>query len=162
MSDYLSILNAAIFTDLLFLFIVIYTNLIKSNSLKEWYHKYGLSAIIADVLIIVIGVIITKYIYPMFFKSFSIIRFTCLAVIVQLIHDICFYKLFTLIPRGTNKMLDHFKLYAKEMGASALLGDSLMIALTCFVSSFLTYQSLNTNILILIGLVYILPYLLYA
>ena len=77
--------------------------------LVEWYKKYNLSAVIADVLIIVIGIIIARFVYPYVFgESFSLIKFIGLAVLIQITHDILFYYMFKLVPRGKNMMLDTF------------------------------------------------------
>jgi hypothetical protein len=70
------------------------TGYIHYNALKKWYRTYNLSAVIADVFIIIIGLIITRAIYYYIFDSFSIVKFILLAVIVQIIHDILFYILF--------------------------------------------------------------------
>ena len=55
-SDYLSILNGCVNADLIILFLVFH-GVSKSVFLKKWYKKYQLSAVIADVLILVIGII---------------------------------------------------------------------------------------------------------
>jgi len=159
-NDYLPILNAVLITDIVVILLLIF-GFIKSKVLVEWYKKYNLSAVIADILIIFIGIIITRYIYPKLFGEFSIIKFTILAVLVQIIHDILFYILFKNIPRGTNMMLDTFKDYANEVGFNAILADSGMMIMASLLSSYLTGQSLNTNSILLIVLVYILPYIVY-
>lgn len=159
-NDYLPILNAVLITDMVVILLLIF-GFIKSKVLVEWYKKYNLSAVIADILIIFIGIIITRYIYPKLFGEFSIIKFTILAVLVQITHDILFYILFKNIPRGTNMMLDTFKDYANEVGFNAILADSGMMIMASLLSSYLTGQSLNTNSILLIVLVYILPYIVY-
>jgi len=159
-NDYLPIFNAVLITDMVVILLLIF-GFIKSKVLVEWYKKYNLSAVIADILIIFIGIIITRYIYPKLFGEFSIIKFTILAVLVQIIHDILFYLLFKNIPRGTNMMLDTFKDYANEVGFNAILADSGMMIMASLLSSYLTGQSLNTNSILLIVLVYILPYIVY-
>jgi hypothetical protein len=159
-NDYLPILNAVLITDL-FVISLLNVNIIKSQVLRQWYGKYNLSAVIADVLIIVIGLIITRALYYYVFQSFSIIAFTILAVLVQITHDVLFYVLFTNIPRGVNKMLDTFKDYANEVSYRAIFADSGMMIMSCFIASFISSKTMNTNIIILISAVYILPYLLY-
>jgi len=159
-NDYLPILNSVLITDIFVILLSIF-GIIKSKVLVEWYKKYNLSAVIADVLIIFIGIIITRYIYPKLFSEFSIIKFTILAVLVQITHDILFYLLFKNIPRGTNMMLDTFKDYANEVGFNAILSDSGMMIMASLLSSYLAGQSLNTNSILLIVLVYILPYVVY-
>jgi hypothetical protein len=160
-SDYLSILNGVLITDLCVIFLLIFGT-IKSKVLVEWYRKYNLSAVIADVLIIFIGIILARFVYPYVFgENFSLIKFIGLAVTIQIVHDILFYYMFKLVPRGKNMMLDTFKDYANEVGFKAVLSDSLMMILACILSSYFVSLSLNTNIIILIVALYILPYAIY-
>jgi uncharacterized protein YacL len=160
-TDYLSIINGAIITDLAVIFLVIIGH-IQSKTLKEWYHKYGLSSVMADVLSIVIGIIIAQYIYPFIFRDFNIVLFCILAVVVQLIHDILFAQFFNWIPRGKSAILDTFKDYAKEMGLTILLADASMIVSTVIIGSLLTSFSKKANVITLIVLLYLIPYFLYS
>jgi hypothetical protein len=159
-SDYLPILNAVLITDL-FVILLLNTHIIKSRVLKEWYKNYNVSAVIADVLIICIGLIITRYIYYSVFSSFSIFKFIGLAVIIQIIHDVLFYIFFNNVPRGLNRMLDTFKDYANEVSYKAVLSDSGMMIMAAFIASYLAGCNLNTNVIVLILSVYVMPYLLY-
>lgn len=159
-NNYLPILNGCIIADLVII-ILLFNNFFKSKYLKKWYAKYNLSASIADILILVIGIILTRYFYKYFFDKFNIILFTFLAVIIQIIHDILFYLLFMSTPLNYHYMLDFFKLYANEVGVGAILGDSFMMIIACLFSSYLSTLSLNTNIIILILTTYLLPYMIY-
>ena len=159
-NDYLSLLNGVLITDLLVIFLL-NTQIIKSNILRKWYTKYNLSAVIADILIILIVLIITRAVYYYIFDKFSIVKFIFLAVSIQIIHDILFYIFFQNIPRGVNNMLDTFKDYANEVSFKAILGDSAMMILASLISSYLATKNLNTNIIVLVVFVYLLPYLLY-
>ena len=159
-NDYLPLFNAVLITDLFVIFLL-NTTVIKSQVLRKWYSQYNLSAVIADVLIILIGLIITRAIYYYVFDSFSIIKFTILAVIVQITHDILFYVFFNNIPRGVNKMIDTFKDYANEVSYKAILADSGMMIMSCLIASYLVNKNTNTNIIVLISFIYLLPYLLY-
>jgi hypothetical protein len=159
-SDYLPLFNAVLITDLFVIFLLNIT-VIKSQVLRQWYSKYNLSAVIADVLIILIGLIITRAIYYYVFDSFSIIKFIILAVVVQITNDILFYVLFSNIPRGVNKMIDTFKDYANDVSYKAILADSGMMMMSCLIAFYLVNKNTNTNIIVLISFVYLLPYLLY-
>jgi hypothetical protein len=159
-SDYLPLLNAVLITDL-FVILLLNTKVIKSVVLRKWYAQYNLSAVIADVLIILIGLIITRAIYYYVFKTFSLLKFIILAVIVQITHDILFFIFFTNIPRGVSKMLDTFKDYANEISYKAVFADSGMMIMSCIIASLLVNTSMNINIIVLILFVYLLPYLLY-
>ena len=159
-NDYLPLFNAILITDLFVIFLL-NTRVIKSQVLRKWYSQYNLSAVIADVLIILIGLIITRAIYYYVFDSFSIIKFIILAVVVQITHDILFYLLFSNIPRGVNKMIDTFKDYANDVSYKAILADSGMMIMSCLIAFYLVNKNTNTNIIVLISFVYLLPYLLY-
>jgi uncharacterized protein YacL len=158
-SDYLDILNGCIIADIIIIFLL-YHGFFKSYYLKKWYKKYQLSAVIADVLILVIGIIIARYLYKYFFGAFNIWKFTGLAVIIQIIHDILFYLFFKTVPRGYNAMLDFFKDYANEVGVGAILGDSFMMILASLLSSHFATYTLNSNIIVLIFSVYFVPYII--
>ena len=159
-SDYLPLFNGVLITDLFVIFLL-NTNVIKSQVLRNWYTQYNLSAVIADVLIILIGLIITRAIYYYVFDSFSITNFIILAVIIQITHDILFYVFFNNIPRGVNKMIDTFKDYANEVSYKAIFADSGMMIMSCLIASYLVNKNANTNIIVLISFLYLLPYLLY-
>ena len=159
-NDYLPLFNAVLITDLFVIFLL-NIRFIKSQVLRQWYSQYNLSAVIADVLIILIVLIITRAIYYYIFDSFSIIKFIILAVTLQITHDILFYVFFRNIPRGVNKMLDTFKDYANEVSYKAILSDSGMMIMSCLIASYLVNTNTNTNIIVLISSLYFLPYLLY-
>jgi hypothetical protein len=160
-SDYLPLLNAVLITDL-FVILLLNTNVIKSQVLRKWYSKYNLSAVIADVLIILIGLIITRAIYYYVFETFSLLKFTILAVLVQITHDILFYMFFRTMPRGVNQMVDTFKDYANEVSYRAIFADSGMMIMSCILASYLVNKNMNINIIVLISFLYLLPYLLYS
>jgi len=159
-NDYLPIFNAVLITDL-FVISLLNTNVFQSQVLRQWYSQYNLSAVIADILIILIVLIITRAIYYYIFDSFSIMNFIILAVILQITHDVLFYGFFSNIPRGVNKMIDTFKDYAKEISYKAILADSGMMIMSCLIASYLVNQNTNNNIIVLISFLYLLPYLLY-
>jgi len=159
-SDYLPLFNAVLITDLFVIFLL-NIGMIKSKVLRQWYSQYNLSAVIADVLIIFIVLIIVRAIYYYVFDSFSIIKFIILAVILQITHDILFYVFFSNIPRGVNKMIDTFKDYASDVSYKAILADSGMMIMSCLVASYLVNKDTNTNIIVLVVFLYLLPYLLY-
>jgi len=160
-NDYLPILNGCITADLIIIFLL-YHGIFNSLLLKKWYKKYQLSAVIADVLILVIGIILARFFYKYVFplQGFSIWKFTGLAVIIQIIHDILFYLFFESVSPGYNAMLDFFKAYAREVGAGAILGDSFMMIIACLFSSYFATYSLNGNIILLIVSLYLFPYMI--
>jgi len=158
-NDYLPIFNGCLNADLIIIFLL-YHGIFNSKLLGKWYKKYQLSAVIVVVLILVIGIILARFFYKYLFYSFSIWKFTGLAVIIQIVHDILFYWFFTSIPTGYNSMLDFFKKYAGEVGVAAILGDSFMMIIASLLSSYFATYSLNNNLIILIISLYFIPYMI--
>jgi hypothetical protein len=112
-------------------------------------------------LILFIGIIIARFLYKYLFgTTFSIWKFTGLAVCIQIIHDVLFYLLFKNTPVGYNAMLDFFKGYAKEVGSGAIIGDSCMMILACLLSSHFATYSINLNIILLVISSYFIPYMI--
>ena len=159
-NDYLPILNGCLTADLIIMFLVFH-GVFKSKYLKQWYIKFNLSAVLADTLILIIGIIIARFVYKYLFNEFSIWKFTVLAVSIQIIHDILFYMFFNSLPHGYNYMFDFFKGYAKEVGIGAIIGDSFMMILATVLSSYFATYSLNINVIFLIISLYFVPYVLY-
>ena len=159
-SDYLPILNGVLITDLIVIFLL-NIGFINSKQLKIWYDKYNLSAVIADVLIIFLGIIISRAIYPLIFDNYNIFYFILLTVFIQIVHDILFYYMFWSIPRGKNKMLDTFKDYANEVSYMAIISDSMMMISSILLSTIFANVNLNTNLIVLLFSTYLVPYFIY-
>jgi hypothetical protein len=160
MREYLGLLNAIIITDMIII-ILAKNDIIKSGNLKRWYERYNISAVISDVLIIMIVLIGTGYIYRKIYKEYRLWRFIILAIIIQMIHDVIFYIIIRETPRGWNRMLDVFKDYAKETSYGAIIGDSMMIISACIIGEGLKKIKNDKNIIILIILIYLLQYIIY-
>lgn len=159
--NYLPILNAALIIDMIVLLRIVFGQ-IRYHSLNQWYKKFGIFAILADVLSIMIGIIITKFIYPYIFDHYSLLLFMLLTCIVQLGHDLLFSLLLYFIPRGKSEIMDIFKNYIKEVGSIILFADSAMMIFTILLANQLIHWNMNTNIILLIISLYILPYILYS
>jgi hypothetical protein len=159
--DYLPILTAILIVDIIGI-ILSKTNIITSYYLRIWYKKFLLSAILADVLSIFIGIIFVRAIYYYIFTTFTIINFIILMLIIQIIHDILFYIIFSLIPRGSNEMIDIFKDYANEGSYYTIIGDSIMVIAIGFLASYLANFNANINIIILVIFIYLLQFFLYS
>jgi hypothetical protein len=163
-TNYLSIVNGALITDILVIVLLIQGS-INSKVLIDWYKTYNLSAVIADVLIIVIGVLLARVFYPYVYganSSFSLLKFTILAVCIQIAHDLLFNGVITAIPRGANRMVDTFKAYAKEVGVKAIVSDSTMMIVTCLIANYLANKDHSVNAVTFIVSVYCVPYLIYT
>jgi len=159
-TGFLPLLNAVLITDM-FVISLLNMEFIQSRVLRKWYAQYNLSAVIADVLIILLVLILTRALYYYVFDKFSLFNFVILAVILQIAHDLLFALFFSSVPRGANKMIDTFKDYANEMSYKAVIADSGMMIMSSLIASYLVTKNDNTNVIVLISSMYLLPYLLY-
>jgi len=159
--EYVPILTANIYADLLIIFITLGGFIYKSKTLEEWYKKYRLSASIADTLIGVLYILLARFIVFTMNIKLSLTSFALLAVIIQVIFDFMFYIFFTNIPLGSNHILDFFKGYAKDVKEGAIIGDSVLVIFAVVLSSFLNLQSFDVNIVMLIISIYLIPYFIF-
>jgi hypothetical protein len=116
---------------------------------------------IADILIGVLYILLGRYIVYKSGLQIGLTAFASICVSIQIIFDFLFYIFFTIIPKGSNDMLDFFKGYAKEAGANALLGDSFLVIMAVIISALLNQSSYDTNIVFLIMSIYLTPYFIY-
>ena len=167
-SDLTYILLAVLAVDVIVIFLVRFFPEIFGSSLNRWYDLFGLSAVLADVFIIVIGIAIARYIYTLWVKGkfaegkWSPAYFTGTVVVTQLVHDLLFYYgVITQVPRGHNMMIDIFKDYASG-GPKILVGDAAMMVSSSVIAIIL--KGLSPHLVASFGLLvaYTLPYILYT
>ena len=129
-----------------------------------WYNRFKLSAVAADILIVLIGFGITRYIYSEWAYDkygWNPLYFTGMAVAVQVIHDILFYiGVIRNLQPGQNSMIDLFKEYSSAGGLKVVAADSAMMIATSLGAMLL--KSASGPLVIFIGLLgaYTIPYVL--
>lgn len=164
-SDWWYILFAILFIDLVVILLVRHYPEFFGKTINVWYDKFGLNAVLADVLIIAVGFAIARYVYTYFLKNligWSPLYFTSLLVIVQMIHDFIFYVGVILpIPRGLNDMMDVFKDYSKA-GGKIILADSAMMIGSALIAMLLKSQPEHITASFALLTSYALPYSLYT
>jgi hypothetical protein len=164
-SDLAYIFFGILTVDVLVLFLTRYYK-VGGKYLNEWYDKFDLLAVLADVMIILIGFIIARYLYTIYFYEkfgWSPIYFMVLLVAVQLIHDVLFYyAVIKPIPEGHNQMMDTFKRYAEDLGGKVLGGDALLMIFSALFA--MIYKSISVDKFYTINalVVYALPYILFT
>jgi len=135
------------------------------GTINVWYDKFGVVAILLDVIIVLIGFWITQWLYKILFgnDNFQLWKFIALFLVVQIIHDFLFYFIVIKTSKGSNAILDLMLNYGNKHGALTVAGDSLMVVLAILV----TYLYLNSKldfssyILILLVSLYLIGFLLY-
>lgn len=163
-NDYLPILTSNLYADLLIILIT-FTGILGTGKswkvLTNWYKKYRLSAMLADILIGVIYLLIARYVVYVLKWKVDLFQFGVIAVLIQILFDFLFYLFFQMVPKGSNNMLDLFKDWAKFAKADALWGDSILVLVGVILSSFLKEKSFNMNMFLLIIGGYLTPYIIY-
>jgi uncharacterized protein YacL len=158
--DLLPIFLAVIIIDFIVILIAKNTTFF-GNQINVWYNKLGITAVLLDVFIIIIGLLITRFIFTYFNIIFSPIKFIIVALIVQIVHDFALYKLFIENHKGGNLILEIYQDYAKENGSKIILADSLMIIGSCLLGMYLKSIPSYKNINLMIFLIYLIPYYIY-
>jgi hypothetical protein len=164
-SDMLLILAAILLVDVIVIIIARFTGLFGSM-INIWYDKFGLNAVIADVLIIFLGFVVGRWIYTKYIKpryGWDGWIFTGLMVLIQIIHDLLFYVgIIKPIDRGSNAMMDIFKDYADSGSWRILVADAGMVAASSGIA--MAYKAGSTPAIIGITSLaaYAVPYLLAA
>jgi len=137
-NDLLFITTAAIIVDIVVIFLVRYPGskpLFGMRSINDWYDRFGITAVAADVLSLIIGVVAARYIYSFLFTKWNPLFFILVVVLFQICHDAFFYiSTIRTLPRGENEMIDVFQDYVKENGSSISYVDSLMVISTALLA----------------------------
>ena len=88
--------TAAVFVEFIVLFLTKYAGpnpTVGTMALNDWYERFGIFAVAADILSAIIGIIGARFLYTYFFKSvmdWSPLYFILCVVLFQVFHDIFF------------------------------------------------------------------------
>lgn len=165
---FLHFLTTTLITELLFLYLTRFTSLF-GKKLNNWYTNLRLTAVLLDILIIIIGFYLAKFSYVYLVNNnyvsnnYEFIKFLIIMLIIQIVHDFSFY-IFAILPTksGINNVMDEFKKYTIDANIKPLLGDSLMYLIATPILFYLIlYLNNDTNVFISILSIYIIIYLVY-
>jgi hypothetical protein len=161
---YPQILVAILIVDLIVIFLVRYFPGFWGSTINVWYDKFGLSAVISDVLIIALGFFIAQYVYKNYIKpdyGWNPALFGGLLVFIQVVHDLLFYfGVITPIPKGHNAMMDVFKVYAERGGSKVVVADSAMMLGAFGIASLLAGAQPMATVFSGVLAAYAVPYIL--
>jgi len=164
-NDWFYLITAVLVVDFVVILLSKYpanSPFINVNALDKWYTKFGIFAIAADVLSILIGLAGARYIYTSLDLK-NPLYFIVILVLFQLIHDVLFYlAIIVPLPTGHNEMIDVFKEYAIEMGAQILLADALMMISSAIIASVLKSSPDHITSSVALLTAYSLCYIVYT
>lgn len=161
LGDWGFLITAAIAVEAVVIAITRFFPAFSGKYLNLWYSRFRLSAILQDILSVLIGFglaryFYTEYVYPNY--DWNPMYFTGVAVVIQVLHDILFYLgVVRQVPEGQNGMIDVFKKYAENTSYKAVVGDSAIMIGTSVVSMVLKAFPLHTLFLGLAA-AYTIPY----
>jgi uncharacterized protein YacL len=153
----LDILSAVVVVDFVTIVLSKFFNL--GKSLDKWYAKFGMTAVLSDCLIIVLGIQLALLIEP----KAGWFHLLMIALAIQIFHDIWFYFAIVVpIPKGHNQIIDLFKEYADENSWKIIVADSLMVVSTVVLAETLSYY--HESVVSFVGLLatYALTYIIYT
>jgi len=162
--DWVYIVVAVLIVETIVICLVRYFPDVFGKALNVWYNRFKLSAVLADVLIILIGFGISRYAYTEFIYptyDWNPLYFGITTVITQLIHDVGFYfGVIRPIPQGQNAMMDVFKDYSNEVGGKILFGDSMMVIGSTILAMILKGSQPHVVASVALITAYVIPYIL--
>ncbi len=163
-SDWIYIGIAVLIVDIAVLFLIRFFPDVFGRTINIWYNRFKLEAVLADVLIIMLGFGIARYIYTEWIYpnyDWNPMYFTGLTVVVQIIHDILFYfGVIQQVQPGSNAMMDVFRDYAAAGGAKVVAADSAMMVGSSVLSMLLKITPGPWVAMIGLLAVYTVPYIL--
>lgn len=167
---FLHLLTASVVIELFMLYLFRFTKSpFTGIAINRWYDKLGWSAVILDILSVLIGFYIAKFIYEYLVlenyinTDYEIYKYLGLVLLVQITHDFLFY-LFVIkpYPKNKNLVMDEFKNYAERVKTGAIIGDSFMYLLaTPLLYFFIQKNNITINTFISIVCFYLIGYLIY-
>jgi len=161
LGDWGFLITAAIAIEAVVVAITRFFPAFSGKYLNLWYSRFRLTAIFQDILSVLIGFgiaryVYTEYVYPNY--DWNPMYFTGVAVLVQVAHDVLFYMgVVRQVPEGQNGMVDVFKKYAQDTSYKAVIGDSAIMVGTGALSMILKAFPLHT-IFLALAAAYTIPY----
>lgn len=171
--DFLTILTLSVITEMLFLFSFRFTKLpFTGIPINRWYTNFQWTAIILDILIIIIGFYLAKFVFNYlienkYIKKYkeiykNLFLFLIILLVIQITHDILFYHLFILKSKeGNNPIMDELNKYAKKVSFGAVIGDSSMYILSIIIFYLIRNSSNDIKTFLSVLSLYLIGYFIY-
>jgi hypothetical protein len=167
--NFIHFLTATLVIETFMLFLFRFTKSpLTGKAINRWYDNLGWTAIILDILSVLIGFYLAKYFYKYLVnhnfitKQNEFIKFIIILILIQVFHDFTFY--FTIIKntnKGVNKVIDEFKYYAESVKTGAVIGDSIMYLIaTPILYYYISKQKYDANVFTNIICFYLIGYFL--
>jgi uncharacterized protein YacL len=153
----IDILSAVVVVDFVTVALSKFFNL--GKSLDKWYAKFGMTAVLSDCLVIVLGIQLALLIEP----KAAWFHLMLMALAIQIFHDIWFYfAVIQTVPTGRNEIIDLFKEYATENSWKIVVADSIMVVSTVGLAELMSKVDQPTVSFVGLLATYALTYIIYT
>jgi hypothetical protein len=136
------------------------------KTLNEWYSTFQFTAVISDVLIILLMFIIARYIYTLWIKpryGWNPLIFVGLLIGLQIMRELLFYLTAILpIPFGKNQLIDLFKQYSMRATPKIIGGNMLLISIAALIAFYYKTQPMHILVTASVLALYNITYVLYT
>ena len=162
--DWIIIVIAALIIEVLVISLVRFCPDIFGKAINIWFNRFKLSAVLADLLTLIVGFGITRYIYSELIYpkyEWNPMYFVGLSGLVQVLYDLFFY--FVVIrpsSQGQNTMIDVLREYSVAGGSKILGADALKSMGTSVVAMLLKSAPLHVSASLAILSAYVVPFTL--
>ena len=124
---------------------VLFGNLYKS--LNEWYNTFQFTAVISDILIILIIFTIARYIYTIWIKpryGWNPLIFVGVLLGLQIVRDVLMYLVAILpIPVGKNDIIDTIKRYSMKGSPNIMGANAMLIIVSALIAFYYKTQPMH-------------------
>lgn len=162
--DWILIIIAAIVVEVIVLCLVRFCPDIFGKAINIWFNRFKFGAVLADVLTIMIGFGITRYVYSEWLYptyDWNPLYFTGLSAVIQTLYVSFFY--FVVVrptPQGQNTMIDVLRDIVSSSGAKILGSDALKIMGASVITMLLKSAPLHVSASVAILSTYVIPFVL--
>ena len=140
----------------------------KWMAINNWYTNLRWTAVTLDIISVLIGFYIAKFIYEYLVTTkliddkHELLKFLGIVVCVQIIHDFSFYFLVIKDSKmGSSLVMDEFIRYSKSVGINAVIGDSIMYLLATPLVFYLVNVKSDVNVFSSLVSLYLIGYFIY-
>jgi len=166
---FLHFFTAACVVELFMLYLFRFTKSpLTGRAINNWYTNLRWTAVILDIISVLIGFYIAKFIYEYLVTTKLIddkdelLKFLGIVLCVQIIHDFSFYFLVIKDSKmGSSLVMDEFIRYSKSVGTGAVIGDSIMYLLATPLVFYLVNIRTDVNVFSSLVSLYLVGYFIY-
>ena len=166
---FIHFLSATCLIETFMLYLFRFTNSpFTGKAINRWYSNLHWSAVILDLLSVLIGFYLAKFLYEYLLRNniisrdYEFIKFLGLVLCIQILHDFSFYFLVIKnAKKGINKVIDEFIYYTESVKVGAVIGDSFMYLLATPTLFYIAQFTNDINVFISIACLYLIGYFVY-